>query len=180
MQTLLPSPQADRIIRHTPPEFFLKAGTQQEITVTFSFIPRFAEYPYGMHFVRWGSLVFALPVEAKAVIHEYEQKGVTRKFPYCDYELIPQSDWNYGFADETLAVEQGSVGEIPFSRYEPPVTVKANLQKISWGLEEGYESVCAKVPESRVPVSGVEEKTLIPYGCAKLRMTVMPFVEDDI
>ena len=161
------------------PEFFLKAGTRQEITVTFSLKPRFEKYPYGLHYVRWGSLVFALPVEAEPVIHEYEQKGVVRKFPYCDYELIPRSDWNYGFAEERLTVEQGSMGQIPFSR-EAPVVVKAKLQKIPWGLEDGYETVCAKVPESRVPISGVEEKELIPYGCAKLRMTVMPFVQDDI
>ena len=160
------------------PEFFLKAGTRQTFTVTFSFTPRFEAYPYGMHYVRWGSLVFALPIEAEKVIHEYEAKGVERKFPYCDYELIPQSDWNYAFSDATLQVEQKSVEEIPFSQSHPPVTVRTHLQKISWGLEDGYETVCAKVPESRVPISGVEEKELIPYGCAKLRMTVMPFAQD--
>ena len=100
-----------------------------------------------------------------------------RKFPYCDYELIPKSDWNYGFADTSLKLEIKTVSHIPFSQSEPPITIKANLQKIDWGLEDGYENVCAKIPQNRTPVSAVEELSLIPYSCAKLRMTLLPFVE---
>ena len=31
---------------------------------------------------------------------EYTRNGVERKFPYCDYEIYPESRWNYAFADE--------------------------------------------------------------------------------
>lgn len=109
-------------------------------------------------------------------MHEYEKNGIERKFPYCDYELIPKSDWNYGFADKFLKVETKAMGDIPFSQSQPPITVKAMMQKIDWGFEEGYESVCAKVPQSRIPISDAKELLLIPYGCAKLRMTLLPFV----
>ena len=51
------------------------------------------------------------------------------------------------------------------------------MKKIDWGLEDGYENVCAKTPQSLIPVSDVKELELIPYGCAKLRMTLLPFVK---
>ena len=51
------------------------------------------------------------------------------------------------------------------------------MQKIDWGLEDGYESVCAKLPQSLNPVSEMEELELIAYTCAKLRMTLLPFVK---
>ena len=71
------------------------------------------------------------------------------------------------------AVKNG-VGEIPFSSQNPPVTVKANVRKINWGYEDGYETVCAKVPQSTEPLGDEEEISLYPYGCAKLRMTEIP------
>ena len=111
------------------------------------------------------------------MVKEYVKDGVERKFPYCDYELIPKSDWNYGFADTRLKTGRNVVGDVPFSQNNPPITITAKMQKIDWGLEDGYESVCAKIPQSRKAVSAAEELSLIPYGCAKLRMTLLPFVE---
>ena len=55
------------------------------------------------------------------------------------------------------------------------MVIRAEVKKIGWGLEDGYETACAKVPESREPISGAQEILLYPYGCAKLRMTEMPF-----
>ena len=108
---------------------------------------------------------------------EYERNGTPRKFPYCDYELTPKSPWAFGFADNALTVERHPVAATPFSESEPPVTVTANLQPIDWGLEDGFETVCAKIPESRIATAEKEAMVLIPYGCAKLRMTELPFVE---
>ena len=118
-----------------------------------------------------------MPIEAEKIMCEYEKDGVERKFPYCDYELIPKSDWNYGFADTALKAESKTSGDISFSQSNPPITITAKMQKIDWGLEDGYESVCARIPQSLTPVSKVEELSLIPYGCAKLRITLLPFVE---
>ena len=107
---------------------------------------------------------------------EYERDGVERKFPYCDYELIPVSAWNYAYSSQNLEIQRGEVSEIPFSSENPPVTVKASVKKIDWGYEDGYDTVCAKIPESREAVSGEEEILLYPYGCAKLRMTEIPII----
>ncbi len=157
--------------------FDIAAGERRELVITFGFTPQFEPYAYDLHYVKCGSLVFSLPIGAEKIMHEYERDGVERKYPYCDYELAPKSDWNYGFAGTELTVRTNGVGEVPFSQSAPPVAVKARLQKIGWGLEDGYESVCARVPQSRIPTAEAEELELIPYGCAKLRMTVLPFVE---
>ena len=157
--------------------FRIAKGEQREILIAFDFVPHFERYAYGLNYVKYGNLVFSLPIASETIMHEYTQNGVERKFPYCDYELVPKSDWNYGFADVTLRPMCNTVGAIPFSQNEPPVVLKAKLQKIEWGLEDGYETVCAKVPQSTAPVSAVEELNLIPYGCAKLRMTLLPFVK---
>jgi len=157
--------------------FHITKGEHREILISFTFPAHFEKFAYGLQYVKYGSLVFSLPVKAERIMHEYVHNGVERKFPYCDYELLPKSDWNYGFADTSLRVENRPVSDTPFSENAPPITVTVNMQKIHWGLEDGYESVCAKVPQSLTPVSDVEELTLIPYGCAKLRMTLMPFVK---
>lgn len=157
--------------------FNISEGEKREINISFSFDPCFKKYAYDMKYVKWGSLVFALPIESEKLMYEYEKDGVERKFPYCDYELIPKSDWNYAFAGESLQIKTESFSNIPFSESKPPVTIKALMQKINWGFEDGYNSVCAKIPESRESFSDTEEITLIPYGCAKLRMTIMPFAE---
>ena len=156
--------------------FSFAKGEKAEITVEFETAPYVESRPHGLNTVKCGSLVFSLPIEFEAVKHEYERNGVERKFPYCDYELLARSDWNYAFSDPSLSVEFGKSGEIPFSAKYAPVTVTAKMRKIPWGLEDGYNSVCAKVPASRLPIGEEETVTLIPYGCAKLRMTEMPLI----
>ena len=108
---------------------------------------------------------------------EYEKNGVVRKFPYCDYELSPVSPWNYGFAADTLEAEFRGVGEMPFGEDAPAVVLKVKAAKIDWGLEEGFENICAKIPESRTAIEAPETVELWPYGNAKLRMTELPKVE---
>ena len=35
---------------------------------------------------------------------EYTENGVERKFPYCDYQFIPKTPWNYGYAGDEFEV----------------------------------------------------------------------------
>ena len=155
--------------------FSIPAGENRVIQVEFTTVPRFETRPHNLYTVKCGSLVFSLPISFEKDMREYEENGVVRKFPYCDYQLIPTSDWNYGFASPFLTVENREISEIPFSGQNPPVVIKASVQKIAWGLADGYETVCAKVPASTVPLSEPEEISLHPYGCSKLRMTELPF-----
>ena len=158
--------------------FGIAAGTDTEIRVAFDAVPYLERRPHDLHTVKCGSLVFAVPVDYEKRMLEYEKDGVERKYPYCDYEYLPLSDWNYAYCGQSLEVERHGVGDIPFSGENPPVTVKATAQKIGWGLEDGFETVCAKVPEERTPVSEAQEILLYPYGCAKLRMTEIPLLSE--
>ena len=157
--------------------FAIRKGEKRELAIRFTFPAHFEKFSYGLNYAKCGSLVFSLPIAAERIIHEYVQNGVERKFPYCDYELLPKSDWNYAFADSSLKVEPKTVSAVPFSETDPPIVAKVKMQKIHWGFADGYENVCAKKPQSLTPISDTEELTLIPYGCAKLRMTLMPFVK---
>ena len=158
--------------------FPIRAGEKREICVAFRTVPHFEARPHGLTAVKAGSLVFSVPIRYRREMHEYVRDGVERKFPYCDYEYIPESPWNYAYSGTALELETRRTGRVPFSSDEPPVTVKAHAQKIDWGFEKGYDTVCAKVPHSRVPIGQPEELRLYPYGCAKLRMTELPLLSD--
>ena len=108
---------------------------------------------------------------------EYTQKGIERKFPYCDYQFIPKTAWNYGFADSDFEVSYNEISNIPFSESKPAVTIKANMLQINWGLKFPYKSICRRVPKSRVSISAAKKIELHPYGCSRLRMTEMPLLK---
>ncbi|MBQ8893902.1 MAG: glycoside hydrolase family 127 protein [Clostridia bacterium] len=153
--------------------FTFKAGEKTDISIEIERKLEFIDRPYDLKAVKYGSLVFALPIQYEKKMLEYERNGVERKFPYCDYEYIARSDWNYAYCGEPELIP-GEVDAIPFSSEHPPLTMKIKACKIDWGYEEGYETVCAKVPQNTEPISDPEEITLVPYGCAKLRMSELP------
>lgn len=157
--------------------FEFSAGEKAELRIAFETKAEFVRRPHDLASVKCGSLVFALPIEFEKRMHEYERDGVERKFPYCDYELVGKSDWNYGYCGSELIVERTSPGEIPFSSVRPPVTVRTEVRKVPWELEDGFETVCAKLPAARVGYGEAKTAELWPYACAKLRMTELPTVE---
>lgn len=156
---------------------FVIAPGRSVIEIEFHASPRFVSRPNDLYAVRCGSLVFSLPVRYDKRMLEYERNGVERRFPYCDYELIPTSHWGYGFCGGELAVERKAPGAVPFSGEDPAVTVRTAAARIDWGYADGYDSVCAKIPESTVPLAEPEGVTLHPYGSAKLRMTELPIIK---
>ncbi len=151
-------------------------GEKRAFTVSFETKPLFIDRPHGLHTAKCGSLVFSVPIAYEKKMYEYTDRGVERKFPYCDYEYLPRSEWSYGFCSSVLKKKRGPVSEIPFSGEKPPVMLEAEVQKIDWGLEDGFETVCAKIPLSVEPLSEPMPILLYPYGCSRLRMTELPFV----
>lgn len=148
----------------------------QTVEVVYTDKPHMVDRPLHLNTVEYGPLVFSLPIESEYVMHEYTYKDVERKFPYCDYELFPKSEWRYGFSDDAFTVCEEEGSDIPFAEKAPRITLKANLCRVNWDHADGYEYVAAAVPRSRNAAGAPEVKTLIPYGCAKLRMTEMPIV----
>ena len=157
--------------------FEIKGGKDCRIDVSYKTEATLIDSSLTLKTVKCGSLIFALPIKYEKIMKEYIKDGIERKYPYCDYELVPQSDWNYAFCSEELEIVKKGVGEIPFSPENPPIVIKAGMKKIPWGYEEGYNTVCAKMPESVEPIGEEEEIELYPYGCAKLRMTEMPLIK---
>ncbi len=157
-------------------EFKIKQG-KTEIEIEFSATPFLKERPNNLYALQMGSLLFSVPIDYEKKIIERTKKGSERKFPYCDYQFIPKTPWNYGYSDTDFQIKFNSVGDIPFSQDNPPITIKANMQQINWGLKSPYKSVCRKTPKSTKAISAVKEIELCPYGCARLRMTEMPVLK---
>lgn len=149
-------------------------GTQ-EIHIHLNFECVLTDRPRELKCLWRGPLLFSVPIKTRRVMHEYTRDGVERKFPYCDYELFPESKWNYGFAGDTFeAIEhERKENTVPFSESAPTVTIKTKLKPVDWAFENG---VCAVEP-GREAISDAEEIELIPYGCAKLRMTELPVIK---
>ena len=153
------------------------APGKRTVSISYDATPHIISRPYGLNTVKCGSLLFSLPIKYNTKLLEYVKKDVERKFPYCDYEYTPASDWNYGYCDSPLTLERRGVGDVPFSSEQPPLVVKTQTCHIDWGLEEGYENLCAKIPQSTAPLDAPAETELYPYGCTKLRMTELPIVK---
>ena len=149
---------------------------RQEFTITLFDEPHLVDRPSGLKVAEYGPLVFSLPIETKYEMHEYERDGVERKFPYCDYNLIPISEWRFGFNSDAFSVCEQEGDEIPFSSKHPRIKLMAEMRPIEWEYEEGYETVAAAVPSGEVREGNPVTMALHPYGGAKLRMTEMPFM----
>ncbi len=147
-----------------------------EIGISFETEPVLEGRPHGLRCLRRGSLIFSFPIEAECTRVEYTKKDVERKYPYCDYDYKGISDWNVAFAGKDFLVEECGIADVPFSESQPPLRIRAALCHIDWGLADGYETVCSPVPGNRKPLDEPAERSLIPYGCTRLRMTELPLV----
>ncbi len=156
-------------------EILIKHG-KTEFELEFITTPFLKERPNNLYALQMGSLLFSVPIAYEKKMREYTKKGVERKFPYCDYQFIPKTPWNYGFTDTCFEVVHNKISDIPFSQEKPPVSIKTNMQQINWGLKFPYRSIARKTPKSSKPVSDAYEIELCPYGCARLRMTEMPII----
>ena len=158
-------------------KYAVKVFGKVEFTVTFLAKAKMVARPFDLYTVEYGALVYSLPLKAEYKMVEYEKNGVTRKFPYCDYQLSSTDEWRYGIQDIADAPVAAEGDDIPFSSKSPRLTLDASLCRVAWDFEEGYDNVSAYAPESRIAMSDPISAKLIPYGCAKLRMTEMPKVK---
>ncbi|MDD7740410.1 MAG: glycoside hydrolase family 127 protein, partial [Lachnospiraceae bacterium] len=82
----------------------IKSGEQRELLVSYTTACHFEQRPNELYTVKYGSLVFSVPISYEKKMHEYEKDGVERKFPYCDYEYLPISDWNYAYTSDEFLI----------------------------------------------------------------------------
>ncbi|MBP5230718.1 MAG: glycoside hydrolase family 127 protein [Clostridia bacterium] len=147
-----------------------------ELVLSLTFKAELLPRPKKMYAANYGPLVFVLPVRGKWVMHEFVRNGIERKFPYADYEVLPESDWAFGFYDKSVSVSFRPMPDIPFSESKPGMTMEAAVAPVEWHTLRGYRTVADRYPAHRKATGPAERMTFIPYGCSKLRMTELPLV----
>lgn len=131
--------------------------------------------PEGRMCLKYGALLFALPVESEKRIREYEKDGVRRKFPYCDYSITPVGEWRYAFASEEFAVREEPYG-LPFDRRRAPITISAQFAPVVWDYEKGYDLIACRTAGTVRRGENVRLE-MRPYGATDLRVTEMALVK---
>ena len=144
-----------------------------ELNMEMDFAVELEHHDEGLYFLRRGNLIFSLPVKARWEKREYTKNDVERKFPYCDYELFPESPWNYAFSGDRFSFNRVDTAGPVFDPAHAPVSVRATMAPISWPMENG---VAAPMPADTKPAGREVELELVPYGCTDLRMTALPLV----
>ena len=148
-------------------------------------------------FVERGPLLFTYGMKGERKIDKEDKKS-TSDFPA--YNIYPDKKWNYAFLQGEMSLQYRPQSLIPWSIDTAPmvVTVSAkevknwtllhtdkvravkNLYKLPWAreLKKGDFVFTPPIPsEEFIEKNGLgeEEKiTLVPYACAKLRLTVFP------
>lgn len=121
-----------------------------------------------------GPLAYSLKIGER-----WQQYNDDPKWPA--YEVFPTTPWNYA-----LAVDSKTVASLPVKRAErpldpqpftpdhAPIEIRVPARRVpSWQLESN--GLIQKVPASPVSTPApVEQVTLIPMGCARLRVSAFP------
>lgn len=139
------------------------------------------DLPMDVRLTRWhrnslgverGPLVYALAVgEAWRKLRGSE--------PCPDWEVHPTTPWNFGLVVDpadpaaSFRVESGPVGFQPFDPVNAPVRLVGRGRRIpEWQL---VDNSAGPLPESPVASAEPEEEVvLVPYGCARLRVSEIP------
>jgi len=127
-----------------------------------------------------GPLTYSLKIEEKYVRH-----GGTDQWPA--WEIYPNSEWNYGILLKDGKPAEGAQiiqrpwpeDDQPFKVESAPIEIRLKVRKIpEWQLD--HLGLVGKLQPSPAAAHGViETATLIPMGCARLRISAFPFVLPD-
>ncbi len=149
------------------------------VKLDMEFDVKYISRPRDMFVIERGPLVYSLAIGEEWTKLEYVRNNVERKFPYCDWEIRPTTDWQFAFAKGDVAVnETGVVSDMPFDTACPPITLDVPVVPVNWGWLEGYNMIANMVPASVKPEGDVRTMKFIPYGSTTLRLTEIPFAAE--
>jgi hypothetical protein len=126
--------------------------------------------------IRRGPLWYSLKIG-----EQWKRYGGTEAWPA--YEILPTTPWNYGLslnpADPESSIRvsgQSPPAYQPFTPQAAPIVLKARARRIPGWKED--KRMVGKVPQSPArTIAPLEDITLIPMGCARLRISVFPTVK---
>jgi hypothetical protein len=122
-----------------------------------------------------GPLLFSLKIKEQWTVSTREKSG------FHEYEITPESAWNYALVidpkhpEASLKLNRQAMNGSPFQN--PPVTITAKAQRLpDWGLA-AYGRMALDPPYSPVQsVEPVQSVTLAPFGALSLRVTDLPWI----
>jgi len=140
-----------------------------EISLSFEF--KIINRDNGLHAVRRGPLLFAIPIEGewRRIADDSSQDY---GYPRLDYEVVRRGDYAFAVYDG-FTLKKRKVGEFPFDKTEPPVAAIARAYPIEWPEKGG---VLSEKPASLEATGPEREIALHPYGCTTLRVAEFPIV----
>ncbi len=122
-----------------------------------------------------GPLVYALRID-----EDWRRVGGSE--PFCDYEVHPRTPWNYGLRldpdlpEAAVRIERVAPAAQPWAQDGAGVRLQVPAQRLpEWQAEAG---VSGPIPDAGLaPATAAENVTLIPFGCARLRIAMFPLVD---
>ncbi len=127
-----------------------------------------------------GPLSFSLAIQERWARHGDRNPG------WPEWEVFPESAWNYGLVLDGQAPARsfevvrttGPVPQQPFTPEAAPIRLKAKARKISpW--QQDRQAMVGLLQQSPVRSSDpIEEVVLIPMGAARLRISMFPTIGD--
>jgi len=129
--------------------------------------------------VNYGPLTFSLKIKEKWV--PYGNRNPNWK----EWEVFPDSDWNYGLVLDSSSpeksfevVKKGKVPPQPFTPENAPIEIKAKARKIPEWQMDRLALVGLLQDSPAFTKEPVETVVLIPMGAARLRISSFPEASD--
>jgi hypothetical protein len=130
--------------------------------------------------VNYGPLTFSLKIKEKWV--SYGNRNPNWK----EWEVFPDSDWNYGLVLDSNSpeksfevVKKGKVPPQPFTPENAPIEIKAKARKIlEWQMDR-LALVGLLQDSPAFTKEPIETVVLIPMGAARLRISSFPEASDN-
>lgn len=154
-------------------------GDKVELELPMSIAVRIWEKNHNTISVDRGPLTYSLKIGERWV-----QYGEPGRWP--SWEVYPTTPWNYALivdrAHPERSLEASPVGKPippqPFTPENAPIMLKAKGRRVpSWKQESN--GLVGVEPQSPVKTDEpIEDLTLIPMGCARLRISAFPYCEE--
>ena len=128
--------------------------------------------------VDYGPLSFSLAIK------ERFQKYGDRDPRWPQWEVYPDSPWNYGLVLDSdnpassfqVRLKTGRLAPQPFTPETAPIEIKAKARLIPQWQADANHLVGKLHPSPVKSAEAVEEITLIPMGAARLRVSMFPVI----